>query len=57
MKRRLSPKDSKWAEGIQEWGAEGNSWPWKEEVGRGYRKVHKTDLLDLFSSNVIRLIK
>jgi hypothetical protein len=27
------------------------------EVGRGWRKVHKADLLNLFSSDVIRLIK
>ena len=54
----LSRKDSKWAEGIQEWGAEENSWPQKEEVVRGWRKVHKADLHDLcFSSDVTRLVK
>lgn len=58
MKRLLSPKDGKWVEGIQEWGAEENSWPQKEEVVRGWRQVNKAGLHDLsFSSDVIRLIK
>jgi len=39
MKRLLSAKDSKWAEGIQEWDAEGNSWPRKEEVGKRLKKI------------------
>jgi len=57
MKSLLSPKDSKWAEGTQEWGHEENSGPQKEEVVRGWRKVHKAELHELFfSSDVIRLI-
>jgi hypothetical protein len=32
MELVLSPKDSKWAEGIQEWGAEENSWPQKRKL-------------------------
>jgi len=58
MKLLFSPKDSKWTEGIQEWGAEEDSLLQKEEVVRGWRKVNKADLHDLsFSSDVIRLIK
>ena len=57
MKLPLSPKDSKWAEGIQESGAAGNSWPRKKEVGGAWRKIHKADLLYLFLSDFIRLIK
>jgi hypothetical protein len=58
LKHLLSPKDSKWTEGIQKWGAEENSLLQKEEVERGWRKANKVDLHGLsFSSDVIKLIK
>jgi hypothetical protein len=54
----LSPKVSKWAEGIQEWGPEENSGPQKEEAVRGWRKVYKAELHELFFlSDVIVSIK